>query len=144
MDTQTRTLEKIVKSQHFLKTKVSNGPITSINLRTVSWDSCIVQPWILLVHLQEKNLENLLFSENVVTGQSSSKCPSWSVHTVIMDLGKWIKYWTRVFTKFCPVLLKFCLYQSFVLMSINKQLFVPLQLGFLWQVMLSKTFVTGH
>ena len=91
-----------------------------------------------------KNLENLLFSENVVTGQSSSKCPSWSVHTVIMDSGKWIKYWTRLFTKFCPVLLKFCLYQSFVLMSINKLLFVPLQLGFLWQVMLSKTFVTGH
>ena len=28
-------------------------------------------------------IENLLFSENVVIGQSSSKCPGLSVHTVI-------------------------------------------------------------
>ena len=28
-------------------------------------------------------IENLLFSENVVIEQSSSKCPSLSVHTVI-------------------------------------------------------------
>ena len=144
MDTQTRTLEKIVKSQHFLKTKVSNGPIQSINLRTVSWDSCIVEPWILLVHLQEKILRIFCFQKMLWLDNLLPKCPSWSVCTVIMDTGKWIKYWTRLFTKFCPVLLKFCLYQSFVLMSINKQLFVPLQLGFLWQVMLSKTFVTGH
>ena len=144
MDTQTRTLEKIVASQRFLKTKVSNGP-NNIHksedcfLRwSHSWTLNFIGPFA------RKNLENLLFSENVVIGQSSSKCPSWSVRTVIMDTGKWIKYWTRLFTKFCPVLLKFCLYQSFVLMSINKQLFVPLQLGFLWQVMLSKTFVTGH
>ena len=28
-------------------------------------------------------IENLWFSENVVIGQSSSKCPGLSVHTVI-------------------------------------------------------------
>ena len=32
-----------------------------------------------------KKLENLLFSENVVIGQSSSKCPGLSVRTVSLN-----------------------------------------------------------
>ena len=37
-------------------------------------------------------IENLLFSENVVIGPSSSKCPGLSVHTVI-----WTPEWTLSF-----------------------------------------------
>ena len=50
----------------------------------------IVESWILLVPLQKK-LENLLFSEIVVTGQSSSKCPSSSSRTV-KDRYSWLAF----------------------------------------------------
>ena len=36
----------------------------------------IVEPWILLVLLQKKNV-NILFSENVVIRQSSQSVPVW-------------------------------------------------------------------
>ena len=41
---------------------------------------------------------NLLFSENVVIGQSSSKCPGLSVHTVIQT-----PEWTMGFVSFVSI-----------------------------------------
>ena len=56
---------------------------------------CTVEPWILLVRLQ-KNLRNFLFSENVVIGQSSSKCRGFSARSVML----WQKWPLQYFSNF--------------------------------------------
>ena len=47
------------------------------------YNGCIVEPGILLARLQKK-IENLLFLENLVIEQTSSKCRGLSVHTLIV------------------------------------------------------------
>ena len=100
-------LEKeFVQSQRFLKTRDSQvfckrtnnihefegcflrGQVRSNAFKV--FNGYIVESWILLVPLQKK-LENLLFSEIVVTGQSSSKCPSSSSRTV-KDRYSWLAF----------------------------------------------------
>jgi len=72
----------------------ANGPKTFINLRAVSWEVKIqtiflkffllLYSWTLnIIGPFAKKLEYLLFSENVVMGQSSSMCPGLSVHTLL-------------------------------------------------------------
>ena len=64
----------------FLRGQVSSNGFKVFN----GW---IVEPWILLVHLQKK-LENLLFSKNVVSRdkKSSPECPGLSSCTVKLML----------------------------------------------------------
>ena len=91
--------KKTVQSQCFLQTKesqflVANGPITLIiliNLRAVSWEvrwvkwfqsvQCLHSWTLNFIGPFATNLENLLFSEIAVIGQSSFKCPGLSVRT---------------------------------------------------------------
>ena len=53
----------------FLRGQVSSNGFKNFN-------GCIVE-YLNFVSLSAKTLENLLFSENVVIGQFSSKCPVW-------------------------------------------------------------------
>ena len=65
MDTQTRTLEKIDKSQCFLKTKVSQVFCKGTNNIHKSEDCFLTwsHSWTLLVHLQEKILRIFCFQK---------------------------------------------------------------------------------
>ena len=91
------TLKKIVQVQCFLKKEDSIVflPMDQINSRlnyaTVEnfktvWSYLIFQEMALkfinVIGLFAKELDNLLISENVVIGQSSSECPGLSVCTV--------------------------------------------------------------
>ena len=93
------TWKKIVQSQRFLKTRCSiffaYGPCNNIHqfegcflIGQVSlngfknFNGCIVE-YLNFISLSAKTLENLLFWENVVIGQSSSKCPGLSVRTAM-------------------------------------------------------------
>ena len=93
------TWKKIVQSQRFLKTRLSSffayGPCNNIHqsegcfLRVQvssngfkNFSGCIVK-YLNFIGLSAKTLEDLLFWENVVTGQFSSKCPGLSVRTAM-------------------------------------------------------------
>ena len=88
------TWKKFLQSQRFLKTRFSSfflayGPCNNIHqfegcflIGQLSlngfknFNGCIVE-YLNFISLSAKTLENLLFWENVVIGQFSSKCPVW-------------------------------------------------------------------
>ena len=103
-DTQTGTWpytwKNIVQSQRFLKTRFSSFVcMWAVQQHPSIWrlfpkrsgkffffckhfNGCIVG-YLNFIGLSAKTLENLLFWENVVTGQFSSKCPGLSVRTAM-------------------------------------------------------------
>ena len=90
-------LEKdFVQSQRFLKTTDSHFFFCKRTNNIHEFEGCFLRGQVrsnafkVLVPLQEK-LENLLFSEIVVIGQSSSKCPSSSSRTV-KDRYSWLAF----------------------------------------------------
>ena len=76
-----KVLGKPTNNAHRFEDCFLRGPVSSNGFKV--FNDCIVE-YLNFIGLFAKKLENLLFSEMIVIGQSSSKCPSLNSHTIII------------------------------------------------------------